>query len=84
MAHARRKFHELWANHGSKVGEQAPRCFQVLPRIEEEVAGATTGERRRRRQRKSRRAATALHRWPLAAAIIAFRKVNLKVNIFYG
>ncbi len=23
MAHARRKFHELWANHGSQVGEQA-------------------------------------------------------------
>ena len=21
MAHARRKFHELWANHGSPVGE---------------------------------------------------------------
>jgi transposase len=38
VAHARRKFHELWANHGSKVGEQALRYFQVLFRIEEEVA----------------------------------------------
>jgi hypothetical protein len=23
MAHARRKFHDLWANHGSQVGERA-------------------------------------------------------------
>ncbi len=66
MAHARRKFHELWANHGSKVGEQALRYFQVLFRIKEEVAGATTEERRRLRPRKSRRVATALHRWLLA------------------
>ena len=66
MAHARRKFHELWANHGSKVGEQALRYFQVLFRIEEEVAGATTEERQRLRQRKSRRVAAALHRWLLA------------------
>jgi transposase len=63
IAHARRKFHELWANHGSKVGEQALRYFQVLFRIEEEVAGATAEERRRLRQRKSRRVAKALHRW---------------------
>ena len=29
MAHARRKFHELWANHGSQVGEQALKFFVV-------------------------------------------------------
>jgi transposase len=66
MAHARRKFHELWANHGSKVGEQALRYFQVLFRIEEEVATATAEERRRLRQRKSRRVAAALQKWLLA------------------
>jgi transposase len=66
MAHARRKFRELWANHGSKVGEQALRYFQVLFKIEQEVAGATAEERQRLRQRKSRRVATALHRWLLA------------------
>jgi transposase len=63
VAHARRKFHELWANHGSKVGEQALRYFQVLFRIEQEVATATADERRRLRQRKSRRVAAALHKW---------------------
>lgn len=66
LAHARRKFHELWANHGSKVGEQALRYFQVLFKIEEEVAGATPEERRRLRQRKSRRVAAALNKWLLA------------------
>ena len=66
VAHARRKFHELWANHASKVGEQALRYFQVLFRIEEEVANATPEQRRKLRQRKSRRVAKALHRWLLA------------------
>jgi transposase len=62
-AHARRKFHELWANHGSKVGEQALRYFQLLFRIEEQVASCAADERRRIRQRESRRVAGALHRW---------------------
>ncbi|SEL09028.1 IS66 C-terminal element [Roseateles sp. YR242] len=66
VAHARRKFHELWANHGSPVGEQALRYFQLLFRIEDEVAACTADERRRIRQRKSRRVAAALHRWLLA------------------
>ena len=55
VAHARRKFHELWVNHASKVGQQALRYFQVLFRIEEDLAAATVQERRRVRQRKSRR-----------------------------
>ena len=62
---ARRKFHELWANHASKVGQQALRYFQVLFRIED-IAAATAEERRRVRQRKSRRVAAALHKWLLA------------------
>jgi transposase len=63
VAHARRKFHELWANHGSKVGEQALRYFQLLFKIEEQIAGTTADERRRIRQCKSRRVAAALHKW---------------------
>ena len=66
VAHARRKFHELWANHASKVGQQALRYFQVLFRIEEDIAAATAEERRRVRQRKSRRVAAALNKWLLA------------------
>jgi len=65
VAHARRKFHELWANHGSKVGEQALRYFQLLFEIEEAIAHCDPDERRRIRQRKSRRVAAALHKWLL-------------------
>jgi transposase len=62
-AHARRKFHELWANQGSKVGEQALRHFQLLFKIEADIAGCAPDERRRIRQRKSRRVAAVLHKW---------------------
>jgi transposase len=34
MAHARRKFHELWANHGSALGEQALKFFVELYEVE--------------------------------------------------
>ena len=37
MAHARRKFHELWANHGSQVGEQALLDIQTQQGIEASV-----------------------------------------------
>ena len=40
MAHARRKFHELWANHGSQVGEQALKFFVKLYEVEREVQTA--------------------------------------------
>ena len=40
MAHARRKLHELWANHGSHVGEHALKFFGALYDVEREVADA--------------------------------------------
>jgi hypothetical protein len=64
-AHARRKFHELWVNHGSRVGERALRFFQLLFKIEDKVVDCSPEERRRIRQRKSRRVAALLHRWLL-------------------
>lgn len=63
MAHARRKFHELWANHGSPLGEQALKFFQRLYDFEREARDGTAQERRRIRQRKSRRVAKVLRRW---------------------
>ena len=65
MAHARRKFHELWVHHGSQVGEQALRLFKRLYDIEREAQAVTAEERRRLRHRKSRRVAAVLHRWLL-------------------
>jgi transposase len=62
MAHARRKFHELWANHGSQVGEQALKFFGQLYDIERDVANADSGTRLDAR-RRSRSVVDALHQW---------------------
>ena len=63
MAHARRKFHELWANHGSQVGEQALKFFVQLYDVEREVADLDAEHRRETRQQRSRQVVDALHQW---------------------
>ena len=62
MAHARRKFHELWANHGSQVGEQALKFFSQLYEVERGVANADRQARLEARQ-AARPLADALHQW---------------------
>jgi transposase len=66
LAHARRKFHELWANHQSAVGEQALALFARLYEVEREVTDLPEDERRRIRQEKGKPIADALHAWLLA------------------
>jgi transposase len=66
MAHARRKFNDLWANHRSEVGRKALRYQQCLFRIEREIEELPSDERKRIRQRKSRRVLAVFHRWLLA------------------
>jgi transposase len=63
MAHARRKFHELWANHKSTLAEQALALFGRLYEVEREVADLPAGERLQIRQAKAKPAADALHAW---------------------
>lgn len=63
LAHARRKFHELWANHKSVVGQQALALFARLYEVEREVADLPEDERRRIRQNKGKPIADALHAW---------------------
>jgi Transposase IS66 family len=46
LAHARRKFHELWVNHASQVGEQALKFFVELYDIEREVRDIEADERK--------------------------------------
>ena len=65
LAHARRKFHELWANHGSQVGERALKFFAELYDIEREVRDLQPDERRRIRQERSAKVAQALQQWLL-------------------
>jgi transposase len=63
LAHARRKFHELWVNHQSSVGEQALKFFIQLYEIERDVRDLPAVARRVIRQDKTKRIADALHQW---------------------
>jgi transposase len=63
LAHARRKFHELWVNHQSAVGEQALKFFLQLYKVEREVQPLDSGERKRIRQERARPVAEAMHLW---------------------
>ncbi len=63
LAHARRKFHELWANHQSTIGERALRFFIQLYDIEREVRELDAAHRKRIRQERSRPVADAMHLW---------------------
>lgn len=66
MAHARRKFHELWANHSSQIAEEALKLFGVLYEVERDAQGCDNEQRRAMRQQRARPAADALHAWLLA------------------
>jgi transposase len=63
MAHARRKFHELWANHGSQVGEQALKFFVQLYAVERDARDCIPDERKDMRRQRSRPVADALRQW---------------------
>ncbi len=66
MAHARRKFHELWANHRSEIAGEAIKLFGVLYEVEREVRDLDPVLRHEIRQQKGRPAADALQAWLLA------------------
>ena len=63
LAHARRKFHELWVNNASQVGKQALNFFGELYDIEREARELKPDERRRMRQERSAEVAKALRQW---------------------
>jgi transposase len=63
LAHARRKFHELWAEHKSAIGERALKFFGELYDIERDLGALQPEQRRRIRQARSRPVADALHQW---------------------
>ena len=63
MAHARRKFHELWVSHGSALGEQALKFFAQLYDVEREAALRDAHGRAEIRRRRSKPVADALHQW---------------------
>ena len=66
MAHARRKFFELHANHKSQIAEQALKYFGALYDIERDVAELEPNRRREVRRERARPIANALHEWLVA------------------
>jgi transposase len=66
MAHARRKFHELWANHSSTLAGDALKLFGALYDVERDIKDLPADERHRIRQLRSRPAADLLHAWLMA------------------
>ena len=65
LAHARRKFNELWVNHQSPVAEAALKLFGALYEIEREARELSVDQRQRLRQRQSRPIADKLREWLL-------------------
>src|SRR5690606_14391384 len=63
MAHARRKFHDLWANHSSQIAGEALGLYGALYDVERDVAELTSSERHRIRQERAAPAADTLRRW---------------------
>jgi transposase len=63
MAHARRKFHELWANHQSQIAGDALTLFGRLYEVERAVQKCDHAQRKTIRQQQGRPAADMLHAW---------------------
>lgn len=63
MAHARRKFYELWANHRSQIAEQALSHFGKLYEVERDAQASTPEQRLQARQSQAKPVAYALHIW---------------------
>jgi len=65
LAHARRKLHDLYANHRSEIAEEGLRYFQALYEIEREAREQRLDAegRRQLRQQRSKPIAEALRQW---------------------
>ena len=63
MAHARRKFHDLWIHHASPLAEQALKFFMKLYEVEREVRELGADERQAIRLEKTKPIADALQQW---------------------
>ena len=65
LAHARRKFNDLWVNHQSPLAEEALQLFGKLYDVEREARELSAGERQRIRQLQSQPIADKLREWLL-------------------
>lgn len=65
LAHARRKFHDLWSNHHSALAEEALKLFGALYDVERQAREVSAEQRQRTRQLQSRPIADKLREWLL-------------------
>jgi transposase len=65
LAHARRKFNDLWVNHKSPLAEEALQLFGKLYDVEREARECSVEDRQRIRQSRSRLIADKLREWLL-------------------
>ena len=65
MAHARRRFHELWANHSSQIAGEALDLFASLYGVEREATLLDEAQRLTIRQAQAKPVADALYQWLL-------------------
>ncbi|RCW72419.1 IS66 family transposase [Pseudorhodoferax soli] len=65
LAHARRKFYDLWVSHQSTVAEQALRFFTRLYDVERQLQELSAEERLQRRRSEAKPVADLLHAWLL-------------------
>jgi len=65
IAHARRKFHELFVNHQSQIAETGLQLFGALYEVERQVQELAPEQRQQVRQQQARPAADLLHQWLL-------------------
>ena len=63
MAHARRKFYDLWVNHKSQLAEEALKLYGELYDVERDLQEVDADGRHRIRQLRSRPIADALRQW---------------------
>jgi transposase len=65
VAHARRKFSDLWVNHQSPLAEDALKLFGALYDVERQTRELSAEQRQQIRQSQSRPMADKLHQWLL-------------------
>jgi transposase len=66
LAHARRKFYDLWVNHQSQIAQQALELFGRLYQVEDKVRELDAEARLRIRRERAQPWARALHAWLIA------------------
>jgi transposase len=65
LAHARRKFHDLWVNHKSPVAEEALKFFAALYELERQAPALSAEDRQQLRTSQLRPIVDKLHEWLL-------------------